>query len=638
MMEKGSDKNVSKDLNNLIKELKFYIGYDILTTPEDCDEESQVKTKNDRKEVLDTLFEAITPSCDIAERIKAIVEAVNLWGFDKISYASFCRYAGFNTKKEEKIDGVHIREKGKIYDTPFLKLDNYYDNVIRLYETQPFFYDKSKIFWLWNKKQFCWEMVDETDIMIIIDEELGFGGQLVSSGIRTNYLEAFKQVGRKNIPKDAPKTWVQFKNKIFDIETKEVLDASTEYFMCNPIPWEIGTSNDTGTIDKLFNEWVGEKYVDTLYEIIAYCCLADYPIHLMFCLVGCGRNGKSQFQKIIQKFLGVDNISSTELDLLIDNRFESTKLFKKLVCVLGETNFGLMKKTSLLKKLSGGDLIGFEFKNKTPFDAANYAKIIINSNALPSSLDTSDGFYRRWFIINFPNEFPEGKDIVDSIPDIEYINLAKKVTGILPILLENGKLTNQGTIEQRKDAYIMASNPLPFFLSEFCYRDPNICIKSNELYNAYVKYLILSKKRKVSRKEFNGMLAEEGLYSEKNTRNGETGYHIDTIKVKQGWEDLISNTNNTNNTVNLTQKNQYRELSEKHGISGISGISPATENVVENIATEEDILFHINSLGKGEMAIEELLEHFGRDAEEMIEKLKKDGRIFEHKPGWVKKL
>ena len=116
----------------------------------------------------------------------------------------------------------------------------------------------------------------------------------------------------------------------------------------------------------------------------------------------------------------------------------------------------------LLKKLTGQDPIGAEFKGKQPFDFVNYAKLCIGSNSLPSSTDTSDGFYRRWTIVNFDNNFREGKDILKTIPEVEYNNLARKVTLILPELLDKGMFTNQGSIEQRMKDFIFASNPYRF--------------------------------------------------------------------------------------------------------------------------------------------------------------------------------
>jgi len=54
----------------------------------------------------------------------------------------------------------------------------------------------------------------------------------------------------------------------------------------------------------------------------------------------------------------MQNVCSTELDSLISSRFEVTRLHKKLVCLMGETNFGEIRKTSILKKLTGKDIIG----------------------------------------------------------------------------------------------------------------------------------------------------------------------------------------------------------------------------------------------------------------------------------------
>ncbi len=426
-----------------------------------------------------------------------------------------------------------------------LKLDNYQDNAEKFHEKQPYFYDKNQIFWMWNKPEYRWEMTDETDLMNMIEQELGFAGQTINSKIQNNYLTSFKRIGRLRIPQEAPKTWVQFKDTVFDIITMETFQASSEYFICNPIPWTLGEENKTPTIDKLFREWVGNDYIDTLYEILAYCCYTDYPIHLIFCLTGTGRNGKTSFQKLLTKFIGIENICSTELDFIIKSRFESAKLYKKLVCTLGETNFGIIQQTSLLKRLCGQDIIGFEMKNKKPFDDYNYAKIIINSNSLPTSEDTSDGFYRRWLIIDFPNEFDEGKDIIDIIPDQEYHNLARKIMEKLPILLGCGVFNRQGSIDERKNKYILTSNPLGMFIDTFCEKDDvNAYIRYSELYTNYIKFLNRIKKRQVSHREFSSALTNAGYEKMKTNKqeSGEwvNGWWILGIKLNGTWEKFVT--------------------------------------------------------------------------------------------------
>jgi len=251
----------------------------------------------------------------------------------------------------------------------------------KFYELQPFFLDRSKLWWFWNFKNFMWEQVDDVDILNAINRNSKV--DTINSKEKTEILEALEQVGREMIPMEIPKTWVQFKDKIVDIKSGDIFEANPKYFITNPIPFELGDNEETPTMDRIFEEWVGKDNVRLLYEIISYCILCDYPINRLFCLVGEGSNGKSKYLELLTKFIGKKNITSTDLEDLLNSRFEKAKLYKKLICIMGETNFNTISKTSIIKKLTGGDTISFEFKNKTPFDDYNYAKILIATNGIP---------------------------------------------------------------------------------------------------------------------------------------------------------------------------------------------------------------------------------------------------------------
>lgn len=509
------------------KVIKNIIKYDELSNkPNDVikgvtdDYLKQAKTLEDWRDVAIKLIEFHGKKTTI----KQVEKWVDDW-YDEIQ-------RGVKTKKDLDNYG---KTKGKKINPINILLDNYISNVEHFYSLQPFFYDKNGLFWFWKPEEYKYEQVDEVDLMNSLDDVLGFMGQTVSSRVKSCYIEAFKRVGRKKIPKTPPKEWVQFRDKVININNKEIFEVDKKYFFTNPIPWDFGKSEKTPIINKLFKDWVGKDDVDKLYEILAYCCYTDYPIHLIFCFVGSGRNGKTQFQKLLTNFVGVENMCSTELDLLISNRFESFKLYKKLVCTMGETNFGILKNTSLLKKLSGQDLIGFEKKNVNGFDDYNYAKIIISSNSLPTSQDTSEGFYRRWMIIDFMNEFEEGKDIIKTIPNEEYNNLALKVSKILPELLEQGKFTKQGSIKERMDKYILSSNPFPAFIEEYCEKDTDEFMLYGELYTEFVKFLRLNKKRKVLVKEFRSALEDEGFIIERTSKKigdeWKSGYWVVGVKL-----------------------------------------------------------------------------------------------------------
>jgi len=330
-----------------------------------------------------------------------------------------------------------------------------FDNI------QPIFYDRSGMFWLWDSESCFWEMKDEVDVLNMIQENTG--RDVISSKNRTEIINSLKQKGRLNIPKPINDKWIQFKDKIYDIESGENFPATPEYFVTNPIPWEVSGNPETPTMDRIFKEWVGEEYVQTLYEILAFCLIPDYPINRLFCFIGGGMNGKSCFLNLLKKFVGEKNVCSTELDTLITSRFEVTRLHKKLVCLMGETNFNEMNKTSIIKKLTGRDVVGFEYKNKTPFEDMNYAKIIIATNNLPTTTDKTIGFYRRWMITDFPNQFNEKRNILSEIPEEEYNNLATNSVILLSSLLKKRAFTNEGTVEERMQRYEEKSNPFDKF-------------------------------------------------------------------------------------------------------------------------------------------------------------------------------
>ncbi len=203
------------------------------------------------------------------------------------------------------------------------------DLIKKLFIVQPLYYDESKLWWAWRRKEFKWEIVDETDILNFV-KELSYY-DTIKSKERTEILEALKQEGRLKKPKDIKPTWIQFKDLIIDILTGEKIKASPDYFVTNPVPWSIHKENFEGTpvMDRLFIDWVGEEHMKILYEVISYCLIPNYPIHRLFCIIGFGMNGKSCFLRLLKKFLGEDNVTATELDTLLTSRFEITRLHKK---------------------------------------------------------------------------------------------------------------------------------------------------------------------------------------------------------------------------------------------------------------------------------------------------------------------
>jgi len=535
-------------------------GYEVL------EKEERIVIRHKKREVENHLLKRFLDEGINAEysREGIIIEGDNVYKFQAIEEELiFAMQKIVEKAKKEKI-AEKINEG--------LGILNIRENVELMYKVQPFFYDSNKFFFMWNLEDKSWVEIDEIDIMNVLDLKLKLTGQTHQTQIKTQYMEAIKRFGRIKKPKPVSKHWVQFQDCVFDIKTKKCFQATPEFFYRNPIPHNLGKSEETPVIDKLINEWVGQSHFKTVKEILAYSTINDYPIHTIFAFTGNGRNGKSTLLNLIKRFLGISNICSTSLDSLVKNRFEAFNLWGKRVALMGETNFGMLDNTDMIKRLSGGDTINFEAKNKNAFFDVNFAKLIIATNGLPTSDDVSDGFYRRWCIIHFPNEFEKAKDVLSEIPEEEYENLCFQAIKILPDLLKRGEFSGQGDIIERKRQYIMASNPLELFIEKFCEigeDDQEFYTTASKVYTFYCEVLRHNKMRVIKKKELHQAMTDLGYEYSKVRRENETGWMYLGVKLKNDYRLCDKNLRPFINSVtkrgvcdknplNLTQ-NPYRE-------------------------------------------------------------------------------
>ena len=385
--------------------------------------------------------------------------------------------------------------------------------IEEFWKAHPFYYDRSKIFWLWDKENYKWEISDEIDFCNKIFETLHV--DTLDNQTRTEIIAGFKQVGRKHKPEPKQKSWIQFKDKIYDIKTGEVFNASPKYFIMNPLPWKVGETEEIPTIDKYFDDWMqgqDKTWKEVLYEILAYNTCTDKFMQRLIALVGGGSNGKGTYIKLTQKFIGDENYVASEIKQLSENQFEPAVLFGKLLCVMGEVSQDDLKNTNQLKKLGGEDKISFQFKGKTPFTEDNTATCICLTNSMPITPDKTQGFYRRWLIVDFLNQFKEiDSGLIDRIPDVEFENLAKKCLRILKEMYETEKFTNEGDFLEREKRYEERSNPLMKFIETKCEEVENTTTSLREFTNQCNEYFREKHLRIQNIKQIGKILREEGF-------------------------------------------------------------------------------------------------------------------------------
>lgn len=385
----------------------------------------------------------------------------------------------------------------------------------------PIYFDESLTYWMWKKDKKYWKKIDKTDILSAIrrnSEEY-----VVNETFKNEFLEAIRITGRERGVLPIEEHWVHCNNKVFDLKTHKLFDPEITHFYTTPVPHNIGTSYETPTIDKIFHEWMGDK-ANILYEIGAYCLHNGYPIHRIIWLTGGGRNGKDQYMEFLQRLVGIENTTSTDLDILIDSRFESLKLYKKKIALIAETNFNTLKNTAILKALTGHSLMRGEIKGGAGIDFYNTAKIVISANTIPETTDKTYAWFSRCITLEFKNKFPIGKPIIGTIPEQEYENfIFKCLDKILPELLERGEFTGEGTAEDKEKTYERLSNPFSVFKEKELDEKDGAITAVWILRELYKNFCEKQGYRVVNEKEFTQILKREG-YEVKKHRFGEKSW------------------------------------------------------------------------------------------------------------------
>ena len=135
-----------------------------------------------------------------------------------------------------------------------------------------------------------------------------------------------------------------------------------------------------------------------------------------------------------------------------------------------------MKDTGSFKGLTGGDALTAQFKNQGHFSFKNSAKLVFSCNTVPRTDDNSVAFYRRWILVNFPNEFIAGENADPAILEklttpAELSGLLNKALGRLAGLNARGTFSNAASVEATQEKYMALSDSIYCFVNDKCVID-----------------------------------------------------------------------------------------------------------------------------------------------------------------------
>ncbi len=363
------------------------------------------------------------------------------------------------------------------------------------------------------------------------------------------HIRAFTYIKRETIEKDQSK-YINAKNKLVNLETWELESHSPEIKLISQIPVDHDEKAECQLINKFHKDVVSESDISLLHEIAGYCLTTDCSHQKAFMLYGIGSNGKSVYLALLESLIGKDNTSAERLHKLENDKYRTAKLYGKRVNICGDIPNSKMHKTEIFKKLTSGlDLIDGENKYQDSFVFKNTAKLVFSANILPET-NRDKAYFRRWQLIEFPNNFEGGTEDKLLLKKLQapnelsgYLNLA--LDG-LKRLSQNGKFTNSKTIEETQKEYEFNSNSIAAFMDE-CTEPGDSDIDAVKLYSTYTLWANYYGKNKIA---YNQWVKELKKLGYENDRVNEPGGNCAkkvriwfNIKIRSDVQDRLTQKN-----------------------------------------------------------------------------------------------
>lgn len=303
---------------------------------------------------------------------------------------------------------------------------------------------------------------------------------------------------RTYVPREifnADKRYIALANGLLDLEAMQITPFDPSRVFTSKLPVEYDPEAKCPNIENFIRSVVREEDMPVVQEFFGYCLYPSMPAAKTLWLYGTGRNGKTTLAKLFLGLISPKNAVSIPLEEFDgQHRFTKARLFGKLVNVVSEPGVAKLLLTSEFKQITGGDLITAEVKNKqSPIEFVNTAKMIVLGNLFPQVNDTSDAFWERIILIDFPNQFTD-----TSIPDYEkvVVEMDGGYSGFLNWCLEglkrlkgnNFHFTESKTSEKYKSEFEKVSDSIAAFINEVLEKDSDGEVSKAELYDSYKTY------------------------------------------------------------------------------------------------------------------------------------------------------
>jgi len=395
-----------------------------------------------------------------------------------------------------------------------------------------------------NEKGKIWEYIPQKGVFYNYDYDKGYwqetNEEFLKGSIRKKLLEINPKWGKNhkinevltalkhetmeiegyekfNIGLNADTDLINVKNGMLDWKTLELKEHDPGYFSQMQLPIEYDSEAQCPLWKKALQQWLPDnKTREFIQEYVGYCLIPDTSQQVSVFLYGSGSNGKSTFLEVISQLFGPQILSNIPLHR-IGNRFETVYLQDKLVNICTDIDPGYIKNTGTIKTLIHGEHTRGEYKNGISFGFIPVVRMFFSANELPRVRDKSNGWYRSFEYVEFPNSFKKSDDNYDSKLKQKLI---KELPGIFNWALAGLKRMKQTEIfssskemKKNKNKYKAHNDTVSAFLQEKAVMDKEAKIVGKKFHENYQRYCEKQGLDAQSRKTFTRILKQKGIKS-----------------------------------------------------------------------------------------------------------------------------
>ena len=359
--------------------------------------------------------------------------------------------------------------------------------------------------------------------------------------------EDFNRVSKIIDGKEVSLNVVTLENGILNLDSLAFREHSPQnYTTWNiPVNWNVNTSIedpvDFDAIEKSLKGTVFWKYIKecfqenkdspvikedvfTVMESMAYILHNDNELQKTIMFIGSGSNGKTKLLEYIDDLFGKRNTTHVSIQELAEGGFVLAQLDGKLANICADVESTELKRTGKLKQLIGGEGVEVSKKYQQPFTMRSRSKFIFSANKFPITADQSDGFFRRYIILQWKRKFDGSNKDTELGRKLRENESEKSLVFNVLVhmsrnLRERGDFKHTKSVNEVRTNWNNLADPIQMFINDALEDVAGNNVSKKDMFQAYSQFCLRNELQPLRIGTFGRVFRE--MYDDNTLREGQ---------------------------------------------------------------------------------------------------------------------